>query len=57
MIDRIFWGSVILFFIGTIFYIVFGLTELDKKIDNCKGLVVKTPSGWECSTAQKAQHA
>jgi len=57
MIDRIFWGSVILFFIGTIFYIIFGLTELDKKIDNCKGLVVKTPSGWECSTAQKAQNA
>jgi hypothetical protein len=53
MIDRIFWGAVILFFVGTFIYIIYGLNVLDDKIANCKGLVVKTPEGWVCSTAQK----
>jgi hypothetical protein len=53
MIDRIFWGAVILFFVGTIIYVTYELTKLDDKIANCKGLVVKTPEGWVCSTAQK----
>ena len=54
MIDRIFWVSVILFFIGTFIYIIHSMTLLDDKISECKGLVVKTPNGWVCSTAQKA---
>ena len=54
MIDRFFWTTVILFFIGTLVYLIYGLNELDDKIANCKGLVVKTPDGWVCSTAQKA---
>lgn len=54
MIDRIFWGTVILFFVGTIIYMTYGVIKLDDKIANCKGLVVKTPEGWVCSTAQKA---
>ena len=54
MIDRIFWGTVILFFVGTIIYVTYGVIKLDEKIANCKGLVVKTTEGWVCSTAQKA---
>ena len=54
MIDRIFWGTIIIFFVLTFIYIIYGMNKLDDKIANCKGLVVKTPSGWECSTAQKA---
>lgn len=54
MIDRIFWGTIILFFVGTIIYVMYNLTKLDEKIANCRSLVVKTPEGWVCSTAQKA---
>ena len=54
MIYRFFWGTVILFFFVTIIYVIYSLARLDEKVANCKGLVVKTPEGWVCSTAQKA---
>lgn len=53
MIDKVFWGSIIVFFCIAIVLVIQGIHDLDEYISNCKGLVVKTPDGWICSTAQK----
>lgn len=53
MIDKIFWGSLVVLFCIAIGLVINDVNELDDYINNCKGLVVKTPSGWVCSTAQK----
>lgn len=52
--DRTFITVIVLLLISVVLYTIFvAFPYLDKKIENCNGLVVKTPNGWECSTAQK----
>ena len=54
MSDRLFLPVMITTFIIVVFITGYAMVMLEKRTDECPGLVVKTVNGWVCTDLQKS---
>ena len=54
MSDRFFLPAIIIAFVIVVFITGYAFVMLEKRVDDCPGLVVKTVQGWVCTDLQKS---